>query len=70
MFDPHIEFFERIFNAIGRGIGVCPRDLVEHLHHAAGDQRGLHAQAIVGGFVLILVGLYAISSGKPRLVGF
>ena len=60
MFDPIIEFFERIFNAIGRGIGVVVSVILWPFVTMAGwyQQRGFMLKAIVGGFVLILVGLY------------
>jgi len=60
MFDPIIEFFERIFNAIGRGIGVVVSVILWPFVTMAGwyQRRGFMLKAIVGGFVLILVGLY------------
>lgn len=60
MLDPVIAFFERIFNAIGRGIGWFVAILLWPFM-AAGRwyrDRGLMLKAIVGGILAVFVGLY------------
>lgn len=58
MLDPVIEFFQRIFNAIGRGIGIVIAALLWPFVKMAGwyQRRGFILKAIVGAFVLVLVG--------------
>lgn len=60
MFDPVIAFFERIFNAIGRGIGMVIAALMWPFVTIARwyRERGFILKAVVGGIVALFVGLY------------
>ncbi|MCZ4290241.1 DUF2333 family protein [Hoeflea alexandrii] len=60
MLDPVIEFFERIFHAIGRGIGMLISLLLWPFVTMAGwyRRRGFLLKAIVGGIIVVFVGLY------------
>lgn len=60
MLDPVIAFFERIFHAIGRGIGIVISALLWPFVTMAGwyRRRGFILKAVVGAFVLLLVGSY------------
>ncbi|MDP2121638.1 MAG: DUF2333 family protein [Hoeflea sp.] len=60
MLDPVIAFFERIFNAIGRGFGMVVAAILWPFVTAAGwyRRRGFILKAVVGGMLLIFVGLY------------
>lgn len=60
MLDPVIEFFERIFHAIGRGIGMVIAAILWPFVTVAGwyRQRGFILKAVVGAIFLGFVGLY------------
>ncbi|MEM5494815.1 DUF2333 family protein [Hoeflea sp. AS16] len=60
MLDPVIEFFERIFHAIGRGVGMLISLILWPFVTVAAwyRQRGFMLKVIVGGIVFVFVGLY------------
>jgi hypothetical protein len=60
MLDPVIAFFERIFHAIGRGIGMVIAALLWPFVTMAGwyRRRGFILKAIVGAIIVLFVGLY------------
>ena len=60
MLDPVIEFFERIFHAIGRGIGMLISLILWPFVTMAGwyRRRGFVLKAIVGGIIVVFIGLY------------
>ncbi|WP_322987959.1 MULTISPECIES: DUF2333 family protein [unclassified Hoeflea] len=60
MLDPVIAFFERIFHAIGRGIGVVVSFILWPFVTVAGwfAERGFVIKVIVGGILAVFLGLY------------
>ena len=60
MLDPVIAFFERIFNAIGRGIGIVISFILWPFVVVAGwyRNRGFILKALVGAIIVLFVGMY------------